>query len=171
MSPELPLRDIHLPPEPSWWPPAPGWWLLATALLAAIVIGVVLLRRRLRYRRHRNALLAEVDHIWLKHAGEDDGSAIVSDWSTLLRRACLRYRPALATREGLSWSRALGLEDEGESGHGRLLAEAPYRPAFSRQQVEPLREPVREALRRLIDGERIDIDDASAAFDHGGQHA
>ncbi|MBP6325901.1 MAG: DUF4381 domain-containing protein, partial [Dokdonella sp.] len=20
------LRDIHLPPDPSWWPPAPGWW-------------------------------------------------------------------------------------------------------------------------------------------------
>ena len=27
------LRDIHLPPAPSWWPPAPGWWLLAFVLL------------------------------------------------------------------------------------------------------------------------------------------
>ena len=32
------LRDIHLPPAPSWWPPAPGWWVLA-ALLAARAAG------------------------------------------------------------------------------------------------------------------------------------
>ena len=38
MNPELQLRDIHLPPEPSWWPPAPGWWLLAAILVAAIVV-------------------------------------------------------------------------------------------------------------------------------------
>ena len=30
MAPDtLVLRDVHVPPAPSWWPPAPGWWLLA----------------------------------------------------------------------------------------------------------------------------------------------
>lgn len=31
------LRDIHLPPEPSWWPPAVGWWVLAIGLLVFFV--------------------------------------------------------------------------------------------------------------------------------------
>ena len=37
MNPQLQLRDIHLPPEPSWWPPAPGWWLLALLLVIYLV--------------------------------------------------------------------------------------------------------------------------------------
>lgn len=27
MSANLPLRDVQLPPAPSWWPPAPGYLL------------------------------------------------------------------------------------------------------------------------------------------------
>jgi len=34
----LPLRDVHLPPIPSWWPLPLGWWLVLAALA---VIGVV----------------------------------------------------------------------------------------------------------------------------------
>ena len=33
------LRDVHLPPDPSWWPPAPGWWILA-AVIAVIILLV-----------------------------------------------------------------------------------------------------------------------------------
>ncbi|MCB1560598.1 MAG: DUF4381 domain-containing protein [Xanthomonadales bacterium] len=178
MSPaqELPLRDIHLPPEPSWWPPAPGWWLLAILLLAAIVTGIVLLRRHVQQRRHRTRLLAEVDHIWSRHAGAEDGAAIVGDWSNLLRRACLRYQPALATREGLSWTNALGMQADGEWRPDQLLIEAPYRPRVSMPEAERLREAVRGALRRLIDGESIAAGgfvpgNADAAASEGGQHA
>ena len=60
------LRDIHLPPTPSWWPPAPGWWLLAIVVLIAIATGVVdaaaavaratlASSRRRRARSHRGA--------------------------------------------------------------------------------------------------------------------
>ena len=155
MTPELPLRDIHLPAEPSWWPPAPGWWLLAALAVAALSIGIVLLKKRLRFQRHRQALLAEVDHIWARHPADGSGALIIADWSQLLRRACLRYQPGLATREGLAWSRALGIDDGGDDtggGLARLLIDAPFRPAISRREAEALREPVREALRRLIDG-------------------
>ena len=37
------LRDIHLPPEPSWWPPAPGWWILF--VLAMGVLGFMFYRQ------------------------------------------------------------------------------------------------------------------------------
>ena len=33
------LRDIHLPPDPSWWPPAPGWWMLAGLLLLLALLA------------------------------------------------------------------------------------------------------------------------------------
>ena len=49
------LRDIHLPPAPSWWPPAPGWWLLAIVLLIAIAVGVWTLLRLWRERRWRTS--------------------------------------------------------------------------------------------------------------------
>jgi hypothetical protein len=35
------LRDIHLPPDPSWWPPAPGWWMLAALAAVMLLAGVV----------------------------------------------------------------------------------------------------------------------------------
>ena len=33
------LRDIHLPPDPSWWPPAPGWWMLAALVVTIATIN------------------------------------------------------------------------------------------------------------------------------------
>ncbi|HPY40873.1 MAG TPA: DUF4381 domain-containing protein, partial [Thiolinea sp.] len=51
---ELPLRDIHLPPEISWWPLAWGWW----ALLALVVLILVMLfnwwRQRSSSQQHVN---------------------------------------------------------------------------------------------------------------------
>ena len=37
------LRDIHVPPEPSWWPLAAGWWIIV-ALLCCLVLAVLLWR-------------------------------------------------------------------------------------------------------------------------------
>lgn len=156
MKPELPLRDIHLPAEPSWWPPAPGWWLLALLLIVVISVASVLIRRRLLRQRHRRALLAEVDRIWDQHREQQGGVEVVAEWSSLLRRACLRYRPELASRAGVDWSQALGIDTDEGDPLGRLLVEAPFRPSLSKTQVAALREPVREALRRLIDGEVAD---------------
>lgn len=47
MQPEkLPLEPLISPPPIGWWPPAPGWLFLALVLLALLIWGVVLLRRR-----------------------------------------------------------------------------------------------------------------------------
>lgn len=53
MEPDLlqQLRDIHLPPDPSWWPPAPGWWLIALLVVAGLVYAGHSLRSAIEKRR------------------------------------------------------------------------------------------------------------------------
>src|SRR5262249_43714601 len=57
------LRDIHLPPDPSWWPPAPGWWLLAIALLVLAAFAIRTLVRAWRERAWQRRVALELDRI------------------------------------------------------------------------------------------------------------
>ena len=36
MSAALPLRDVQLPPAPSWWPPAPGYLMIGAVVVLFI---------------------------------------------------------------------------------------------------------------------------------------
>ena len=65
------LRDIHLPPAPSWWPPAPGWWLLAALALLTIVVLAWQWRRQHRLRQRRRQWLGELDRHAQRHARID----------------------------------------------------------------------------------------------------
>ncbi|MEJ2090486.1 MAG: DUF4381 domain-containing protein, partial [Gammaproteobacteria bacterium] len=53
MQPDLlqQLKDIHLPPDPTWWPPAPGWWLLALVAAAGLYYAIQFLRQAIERRR------------------------------------------------------------------------------------------------------------------------
>jgi len=42
MSASLPLRDVQLPPAPSWWPPAPGYLMIGAALATFYVVLLAL---------------------------------------------------------------------------------------------------------------------------------
>ncbi|MDO1529082.1 DUF4381 family protein [Fulvimonas sp. R45] len=101
----LPLRDIHLPPAPPWWPPAPGWWVLAALLLALLGTGFFFV---LRWRRRRAAcrrVLAEVDALAARHAGDD--AALALGLHQLLRRAARRYDAQAVHQRGEAWRRTL----------------------------------------------------------------
>ncbi|MEM8682735.1 MAG: DUF4381 domain-containing protein [Pseudomonadota bacterium] len=37
---EIPIRDLHLPPEISWWPLAPGWWVILAIVAIVLVLSV-----------------------------------------------------------------------------------------------------------------------------------
>ncbi|MGC1547990.1 MAG: DUF4381 domain-containing protein [Rhodanobacter sp.] len=105
VSPGLVLRDIHLPPNPSWWPPAPGWWVLAALLL--ILIGIIVLiwhRRRRRVAWQRRAL-DEIDALAARHA--DDDAALAAGLHQLLRRAARRYEPTATQQRGEPWRQTL----------------------------------------------------------------
>ncbi|HEV7490606.1 MAG TPA: DUF4381 domain-containing protein [Rhodanobacteraceae bacterium] len=134
------LRDIHLPPVPSWWPPAPGWWLLAIVLLIAIAAGVWTLLRLWRERRWRARVVAELDRIAALHAAQPNGVRLAADVSQLLRRAALLIEPGAAGLHGEEWLAFLDsrLDDASEStdsearfrtSTGRSLIDAPYRRA------------------------------------------
>ena len=132
------LRDIHLPPAPSWWPPAPGWWILAIVLLVAIGFGIAMLVREVRARRWRGRIVAELDRIAATHASQPDGVRLATDVSQLLRRASRVIAPSAAALEGEAWldfldrqfdaaSTRARVEARFRSATGRVLIDAPYR--------------------------------------------
>lgn len=124
------LRDIHLPPDPSWFPPAPGWWLLAAIVVAAAIWLLSRLRRRLKHRRWLAAIQHEVDRIERDHAGHRDRARTSADVSQLLRRASLLLDPAAAAYPDERWRAWLDRRGGGNGfvdGPGRGLADAPWR--------------------------------------------
>jgi hypothetical protein len=124
------LRDIHLPPEPSWWPPAPGWWALAIVLLILAVLAGAGWRRQRRVRRERRLVLAELDALAARHAGDGDDAALAAGLHQLLRRAARRYDPAAVHARGDDWRQLLArvTADDGTLAPLLQLEQAIYRP-------------------------------------------
>lgn len=122
------LRDIHLPPPPSWWPPAPGWWIVGVLALALLIAAAVYLYKLLQRSRRRRALLAEFERVVT--AVRDDRPKLAAELSAFLRRIARRNAPAAATIAGEAWlaylDRIVG-SDEFSTGVGRALIDAPYR--------------------------------------------
>jgi len=126
------LRDIHLPPPPDWWPPAPGWWALAVIFLLCLVWVVWRLRSSQRQRRRERAILRELDRCIVQADG--DAVVLAASLSHYLRRMALHDTPQAAAYEGERWLEYLdkrGATDEFRCGIGRVLVEAPYRPAMN----------------------------------------
>jgi hypothetical protein len=122
------LRDIHLPPPPSWWPPAPGWWCLAVLLLAAL--GWLTYRglARRRDRRYRQVLLSLVDQVAVAHQGLSELAAALH---ALLRRAARALDRHADTQRGADWRATLARVPVDATVIDRLVAmeAAVYRPS------------------------------------------
>jgi hypothetical protein len=159
-APALSLRDIHLPPEPSWWPPAPGWWLLALVVGVALAFATRGLLRRRRARRRLARLRAEFDAA----AAVADPPARVAAISQLLRRAALQRDPGVATLHGEDWLRFLdgagavpgragtaAVPRDFSAGPGRVLLDGPYRRAIDPAVAAALVAPARTRFEALID--------------------
>lgn len=102
-APELPLRDIHLPMEPSWWPPAPGWWLLALCVLLVLGFAARRLWRAWQQQRHRRAVLRQFDLAIA--AAELEGGPVLRLRAAvdLLRRVVRRDAPQALGLRGDDW--------------------------------------------------------------------
>ena len=124
------LRDIHLPPEPSWWPPAPGWWVLATLLLVLLLVGAWLWRRYRRGLRQRQQVLLELNRLELQHRLDGDQVALASGLHQLLRRVARRHDAPATQQRGDAWRRTLARMPVDAVTLDRLLVldEQIYRP-------------------------------------------
>jgi hypothetical protein len=127
---QLPLKDIHAPPDASWWPPAPGWIALAL-LLPLLCYAIVYIYRRMR----RKTAIKAAKRVLL--AIKNDKSA--EGLQTLIALSALLRRTAITTSRvegvaGLSGSAWLAYLDSSFSdqpfsqGVGRCLADVQYRP-------------------------------------------
>lgn len=101
----LPLREIHLPPDPSWWPPAPGWWWLLGAVCAAAVAGYAFYRRQRRMHNWRARVLAQMRQLADRHARDD--AAYATALHQLLRQVARRYAADAPYVEGQAWQHVL----------------------------------------------------------------
>lgn len=84
------LRDIHMPPPPSWWPLAPGWWMLAGVLLILVIALLWFAWRWRRRRRAWTAIAVELDALDGRYRADHQGAPLAAGLSQLLRRAVLR---------------------------------------------------------------------------------
>jgi hypothetical protein len=125
------LRDIHLPPNPSWWPLAPGWWGVALLLLAIVALAVWAWRKRHERRVLERALLGELDT--LSAQWRDEPQKLAAALHQLLRRGALRYDAGAAHRHGDEWRRTLAIIPIDAPTVDRLmtLEDAMYRPGAS----------------------------------------
>lgn len=116
------LRDVQLPPPPSWWPLAPGWWLLTAGAVLALSVAIWLRRRAIRRRREVAALF---DAALAQQATPPARIAIASE---MLRRAARATRPDADRLEGEAWLRFLDARGHGFSnGPGRPLLDGAFR--------------------------------------------
>ncbi len=125
---ELPLRDIHLPPDIGFWPPAPGWWLLLAGLVLVALGGLWLIRFRQR-RHYRRLALRDLARLEASVNIE-----LAASLSRLLRQAALCHfaRQEVAGLQGVAWLKFLDRpfnDAPFSEGVGQVLADAPYRPA------------------------------------------
>ncbi|WP_353410986.1 DUF4381 domain-containing protein [Arenicella sp. 4NH20-0111] len=82
------LRDVHLPPEISWWPWAPIWWVLLAVLTASlfyILLFTLEYRRRHRYKKSALTQLKNHFSTWKK---TENSETYATNANQILRRCC-----------------------------------------------------------------------------------
>jgi len=139
---ELPLRDIHLPGEISWWPPAPGWWILAALVIGVIVGGWLLYQRHRQFKLSATRLARlELQTIISQYESGKDPVELLRQLSVLLRRLSISLFPRteVASLTGPAWLEFLDRQTPHKnftSATGRLLTEAPYRREVTAEEAE-----------------------------------
>ena len=81
----IPIRDIHLPGDVSWWPLAPGWWI-TIGLFALAAVAVYFLRLSQQRKQLAKQSMEEFSSLVEKYKKDSDAKSLVAGVSELLRR-------------------------------------------------------------------------------------
>lgn len=130
---DLPLKDIHLPTDVSFWPLAPGWWLLiaiACAIMALLVWQYFRRRpqaRHLAFRPQALQLLDQYEQAFAHHANPQQ---LAQQVNQLLRRVAMTSGHTEAARlTGQAWFDFIKQQDVSDalpSSTETLLVQQPY---------------------------------------------
>ena len=144
------LRDIHLPPAPSWWPPAPGWWLLAGLLLILLASGLWFWRGWRLRQRQRQQIFAELERLDAHHPY--DMAAWAAALHQMLRRAARRHDATAARQRGAVWRNTLSSVPVDAATLDRLMAleAAIYQSPSSLAPASPDRAATLQAVRQWL---------------------
>ena len=129
------LRDIALPPLPSFWPPAAGVTIVAACVLAFFAIQTANVVRRARMKSVEGVAATEIDRICRQASGEAE---VVAAMSAVLKRAALAAYPreAVASLTGAEWAAFLE-ERSGTSSGSDALKEFLGRVQISALLLQP----------------------------------
>ena len=136
------LRDVHSPPDPSWWPPAVGWWLLGICLAAALIWACWRLWQRWRLGAPlRAARQLHANNYIAYHEGRLTMHHYLHETNELLKRLLVRgYHHDVAPLSGSGWLEALDrISDSHEfsQGPGQVLGNPRFsiNPEFDPQSL------------------------------------
>lgn len=137
----LPLRDIHLPPEPAIWPLAPGWWWVMAIIILAALISLALYRWLLPLLKAKRQVRRR-ERIW-----RDEVNSITEHRLRLqaaievARRFSLMDEPGLSESEGFDWIDRLSAREQNEppaESDIQRLRSLPYQKQPADAEILPL---------------------------------
>ena len=148
------LRDVHLPPDPSWWPPAPGWWLVVVLLLLGLTWIFMQLIRRYRKRAPSRAAEVQLADLYARYqAGQISASEYLHQGNELLKRLLVRayQQQRYARLSGDAWLAALDKlsgTSQFTNGNARVLGNTRFsaEPEIDVEQLHPV---LQQLLRRV----------------------
>lgn len=144
MSANLPLRDVQLPPAPSWWPPAPGYLMIGGAVLLVILVLALLWWKR---RRRRQRWLQAFDQ---ELTTTTDATAELAVIAGLLRRAARQAQPGSESLHDDAWWQRVDPKGTLPDARRSLLAEGAYRPRVDASEVAAVRSWARERYLAML---------------------
>lgn len=80
------LKDIHLPPEPSWWPLAWGYYVVFVIVAAIVVLGIFLFKIYRKRLTIKKSIARELSQIEQRFLAEGDLARLQTELSWLIRR-------------------------------------------------------------------------------------
>lgn len=132
---DLPLADIHLPPEPGYWPLAPGWWIVISIILLVLILSWFLYRKKKR-EAYRKKALHEFKQLQQQFSETQKIDEFLQATSLLLRRTAFtaqpkNFDPALKGDAWLQWldNYCPKLTTTFSSGVGKALIVGQYQKA------------------------------------------